>query len=273
MASEQTNSCPNCGYEYYSWVEACPDCGTPLVSSESLRPKVEEPVLKPQEDPEWTVVANMPNSIMASFVKSKLEGEGIPVLMFRAGSADIAEFSHNDYVPQNLLVPKAMWKQARQLVYATPADRSAAFEDEWEVDDEVEGEAGEKLEATPGEADGEYSYVRGGTERPDGELPSGWQWAGEEPEPDAARRFSHRKWGRDSEQPEALEEDSDEPLERDKERFGSDYVRGDYEYETGGWTQPSRLTKIVYGVLLLVLMLPFLIQMVQYVYSLMSSVP
>src|SRR5690348_4397921 len=104
MASPQTNFCPNCGYEYQPWVEVCPDCGTTLKKTEP-RLKMIKGELDPEKDPRWTEVTNVPNAIIGNFMKSQLEDAGIPVLMMRAGSADIAEFSHNDFVPQVLLVP------------------------------------------------------------------------------------------------------------------------------------------------------------------------
>jgi hypothetical protein len=268
MAEEATNICPNCGYEYHSWVEGCPDCGAALVPTP--RPEdAPEPVFRAEEDPHWTLVANLPNSIMGSFIKSRLEAEGIPVLMFRAKSADIAEFSHNDYVPQDLLVPQAMWQRARDIVYP-PGGSSQPLYDEW---DEEEGdEDPEDEHSSEGSEDGTYTYAPGGAAS---ELPSGWYWA-DEPEFQPGKRFTHRSWGKGSqvEEVEQTEEESDEPLERDKERFGQeDYRSHDYEYQSGGWTQPSRLTRIMYGVLLLVLTLPFLIQVFQYLFSIFSRTP
>src|SRR6476661_1110335 len=89
MASEQTFRCPTCGYEYQAWVKVCPDCGSPI----EARPGVEtgKGKLKPNEDPHWSIVTSVPNAILGTFIESQLEDAGIPVLMFRARSADVAE--------------------------------------------------------------------------------------------------------------------------------------------------------------------------------------
>src|SRR4029453_2677767 len=71
----------------------------------------------------WTVVTNVPNAIIGTFIKSQLEDAGIPVLMQRSPSADIAQFSYNDYVPQDLRVPYNMLEDARRVLDGRP-DRS-----------------------------------------------------------------------------------------------------------------------------------------------------
>jgi hypothetical protein len=119
MESKVERRCPSCGYAYEQWVETCPDCGVPLVQGgEGVRK--ERPSLDPGEDPKWTVVTNAPNAILGSFIKSQLEDAGIPVLMYRSRSADVGEFSHNDYVPHDLRVPKSMWEEARAIVDGRP---------------------------------------------------------------------------------------------------------------------------------------------------------
>jgi hypothetical protein len=118
MEMRAARQCPTCGYEYQPWIEACPDCGSELI--DKVAPEAEEhgPALARDEDPEWTFVTNVPNAIMGSFVKSQLEDAGIPVLMNRSRSADVGEFSHNDYVPHDLRVPKKMWGDARAIIDA-----------------------------------------------------------------------------------------------------------------------------------------------------------
>src|SRR5438093_344611 len=70
----------------------------------------------------WSIVTNVPNAIIGTFMKTQLEDAGIPVLMFRSRSADIAEFSHNDFVPHDLLVPADRFQEARRLIDAAPGD-------------------------------------------------------------------------------------------------------------------------------------------------------
>ena len=99
-------------------MEVCPDCGTLL----EVKPRQEviERKLDRSGDPRWTIVTNVPNAILGNLVKSQIEDAGIPVLMVRSRSADIAEFSHNDYVPHDILVPQDLREQARAIVDGRP---------------------------------------------------------------------------------------------------------------------------------------------------------
>ncbi|MEO6456768.1 MAG: hypothetical protein ABIO92_00625, partial [Chloroflexia bacterium] len=76
MTPERANVCPGCGYEYESWVEVCPDCNL-RVELRSEPEKKPQP-FEPGEDPQWTVVANVPNAIIGAFIKSQLEDADIP---------------------------------------------------------------------------------------------------------------------------------------------------------------------------------------------------
>src|SRR5205823_6407355 len=117
MDSPKIHRCPQCGYEYEPWVEICPDCGVLIETVDSGTPhKSGAGRLDPNEDPRWTVVTNVPNSIIGSLIKSQLEDAGIPVVMQRSPSADIAQFSHNDYVPHDLRVPFNLLEEARSLL-------------------------------------------------------------------------------------------------------------------------------------------------------------
>jgi hypothetical protein len=277
MASEQIFSCPNCGYEYEEWVKECPDCGTPIES----RPRLEviKGTLAPDEDPHWTIVTNVPNSILGNFVKSQLEDAGIPVLMFRSRSADIAEFSHNDYVPQDLLVPRNMWRQARRLIDSAPGDHFGPYllqddSEDYEEDvdtspDDGDGavsptitRAGSEFDALPTEAD---LHARQQVRRTHGEVLRGWYWSDE-------------PGGRQADD-ESYEDETgyvwqdDRPagnLTSYEERAASRHTSGDYGYD---WTRPSSAAKIVYGVLLLVLTLPFIIQVLQTIWSILGNFP
>src|SRR5437867_252861 len=141
MSSELSNTCPQCGYEYETWVERCPDCGVPL----ELRPRKDKAKLSQDEDPRWSIVTNVPNAIIGTFMKTQLEDAGIPVLMFRSRSADIAEFSHNDFVPHDLLVPADRLQEARRLIDAAPGDNYGPrpWDEEYEAGDEGEPEGGD----------------------------------------------------------------------------------------------------------------------------------
>jgi hypothetical protein len=114
MEAETVRRCPNCGYEYEDWVEICPDCG---VAVETVaRPNGDRSVLSPDEDPQWTEVMNAPNAIIGNFLMSQLKDAGIPALMQRAPSADIAQFSGFDFVPQIIRVPRDRVDDARAVL-------------------------------------------------------------------------------------------------------------------------------------------------------------
>ncbi len=137
--------CPQCGYEYEPWIEICPDCGV-LVETVSgdQTGKSAKGRLDPDDDPRWTVVTNVPNAIIGNLIKSQLEDAGIPVFMQRSPSADIAFFSHNDYVPHDLRVPFSMVEDARRILNSSP-DRSQGAP-YWgsDLDDEDEDESGDE---------------------------------------------------------------------------------------------------------------------------------
>src|SRR5215210_4411909 len=98
MTPERSRKCPSCGYEYEPWVEVCPDCGVAIVAASPPLKLVKPVELDDNTDPEWTVAANVPNAIIGNVIKQQLEDAGIPVLMLRSRSADVGEFSHNDFV-------------------------------------------------------------------------------------------------------------------------------------------------------------------------------
>src|SRR3954454_1422280 len=167
MVSEQSFRCPTCGYEYQAWVKVCPDCGTPIESRPSL--EVIKGKLEPDKDPRWSIVTNVPNAIIGSFIKSQIEDAGIPVLMFRSRSADIADFSHNDFVPQDLLVPQHQLREARRLIDSAPGD----YYGPTLVDDEP-------LEGDYPEGDAEPATSSS--------LPDGWQMLPSEADLDARQQ-------------------------------------------------------------------------------------
>ncbi|MEO5952209.1 MAG: hypothetical protein ABIQ44_07070, partial [Chloroflexia bacterium] len=116
MSANKRHQCPKCGYEYEQWVEICPDCGVLIEEFEEGKSGRKGATLGRDEDPHWMVVTNVPNAIIGNLLKDQLEDAGIPVLMRRSASADIAQFSGNDFVPQDLLVPANRETEARQLL-------------------------------------------------------------------------------------------------------------------------------------------------------------
>ncbi|MEO8287263.1 MAG: hypothetical protein ABI670_12635 [Chloroflexota bacterium] len=266
MEAQKRHRCPQCGYDYEPWIEICPDCGV-LIEDVDATPTHAHSggVLGPDDDPHWTVVTNVPNAIIGNLIKNQLEDAGIPVLMQRAPSADIAQFSYNDYVPQDLRVPAHLLEDARRLVYSGP-DRSAGApfwgsdfdEDDADVDDRPPRTS---LSGSPGN------------------LPEGWTML--PTEHDIQSRIEYqRTHGSDTESwyrsdahashARSITSDStdsdfdDEPLEVDKIRFSRPYEREYYDETSGG--QPSWI-RVVYGILLLVISLPFLFQLFQQIMS------
>jgi hypothetical protein len=129
--------CPHCRYEYESWVTTCPDCGSALTPPVPPAPAREPLDLEQFRD--WTVLMNVPNSFMGHFLKDQLEDAGIPVLMKRSRATDIAEWSHNDFVMQDLYVPRRFLQRARRLVNSPPSSGYAGTTwapDTWDGDEE-----------------------------------------------------------------------------------------------------------------------------------------
>ena len=254
MATASGYRCPQCGYEYESWVEICPDCKVPVRQVPDAAPvEHDNPSLGAGDDPKWTVAANVPNAIIGSLIKSQLEDAGIPVLMTRSRSADIAEFSHNDYVPQDIRVPGHLREQARELIYAAPDGLSHL--NEFYTDD---GEPDE--DATPYKAslpEG-WSLLPGETEMRErreltagrGEAPGGWYWSDERPQEPA-------RYG--TEQPESGEPVLDWRTQQG--HMAEPDARETLEGEA--WPKQPKWIKILYGVMLLALTLPFLLQLLQ----------
>jgi hypothetical protein len=230
--------------------------------------------LDPNEDPRWTVVTNVPNAIIGNLLKSQLEDAGIPVFMQRSPSADIAYFSHNDYVPHDLRVPFAMVEDARRILESGPDhDPGSSY---WEGDTGYADYQEEDWEET-----GEPPYTPLGG--PPAKLPEGWTLlpterdlhAGRHYRPshkdaegwyraDSAGGFTFGKGGAAAEQPEY--DFDEEPLEADKARYSSPHGRDSYG-EGYGSSDRSKWIRIIYGILLLVMSLPFLLQLLQQIAS------
>jgi hypothetical protein len=261
MENPTKRICPTCGYEYESWVEVCPDCGTPIES----RPRLEvvKGGIDPNADPQWTVVTNVPNAIIGNLIKSQLEDAGIPVLMLRSSSADIAYFSHNDYVPHDLRVPRHLVREARRLIDSAPGDDYGPrpWPGVFDEDEEDVAEGGEN----------QYTFRNGdGSTR---DLPEGWTMLPTESDI-KARQEVRRTHG------EALRgwywSDHTGPGDSDAQSGYGEDGDEEYEYEDNpsysgeGWYKPSRWVMIFYGILITAISLPFIFQLLEQLWRIFS---
>lgn len=254
MIENSSYRCPQCGYEYEPWVEVCPDCNVPVRQMQEEAPiEHSNPALGEGDDPQWTVAANVPNAIIGSLIKSQLEDAGIPVIMMRSRSADIAEFSHNDYVPQDIRVPAHLRELARQLIYATP-DTLPFTDDSYEDDEQPDDNAPpyrsslpEGWSLLPGE---EEMRSRRELTAGRGETPREWYWSDEHPQEAAAH------------EPESQREE--EPVWDWRTELGNAnrHARGasgdDHE-----WPKTQKWIRVLYGIMLLAITLPFLLQLLE----------
>lgn len=244
--------CPNCGYEYESWVEVCPDCNVPVtyLASEPSDEHSQGPIAPDGGSPQWAVAANVPNAIIGSLIKSQLEDAGIPVLMMRSRSADIAEFSHNDYVAQDIRVPEHLREQARQLIYATPdilPFAAESYDDEPEDEDSASSaESAQGWSLLPGEADmrSRREMIVGR-----GETPAGWYWSDDQP-----TGYADDQPGPSHEEAPARPQRSTGPY-----RVNTPSAREEFDEEEE-WPRQQKWVRILYGIMLLAISLPFLLQ-------------
>lgn len=236
----------------------------PVESSAPPLKLVRPPDLDDDTDPEWTVAANVPNALIGSVLKKQLEDAGIPVLMFRARSADIGEFTHNDFVPQELRVPRDRREEARNLVYAGPGDSFG-----WQSwDDEEDYEAGdldredrstnpEPMKTMPegwGMLPTEGDVSARQQMKREHHLPSGeWRWTDARSAQRQQEIFgpSGSRWG------DGVGYEQ-EPVEQE-----SRYEREIYEedYYPPGQAGPSKWVKVFYAILIGSLTIPFLFQL------------
>jgi hypothetical protein len=263
MATNSSYRCPKCGYEYESWVEVCPDCNVP-VRQMLEEPPVEHtnPALGESDDPQWTVAANVPNAIIGSLIKSQLEDAGIPVIMIRSRSADIAEFSHNDYVPQDIRVPGHLREQARQLIYATPdvlPSTDDFYSDDEQADEDVTPDRSNLPEGwslLPGEEEmrSRRELIAGR-----GETPGEWYWSDERPQEVAAR------------EPEPAREREEEIVWDWRTELGNANRQAREARDDGEqWPKTQRWIRVMYGIMLLAITLPFLLQLLEQLSRLFS---
>jgi hypothetical protein len=279
--------CPNCGYEYESWIEICPDCGVLVKSRDDKDEQPRLEMIKGQADadgdPHWTVVSNMPNAIIGSLVKSQLEDAGIPVLMMRAPSAAVAEFSGNDYVPHVLLVPRSMMVEARALIDSSPDNgpSDSYWGDDYSSDDAPDDWYGDSKPATDltdlprlWGPDSTSDTSSTGDSKPDRILPDGWSLLPTEgdvqdrTEQQRARRGTQSWYWQGSSAPavqpnESLPAREDSPYRSDRASHARMYDDdlAEYNRDDAQWSGPSKWIRIFYGILLLALSLPFIFQL------------
>jgi hypothetical protein len=200
------------------------------------------------EDPHWTIVMNTPNSIIGNFLKSQLEDAGIPVLMQRAQSADIAQFTGFDFVPHVLLVPRDKVDEARSMLDSRSDVSSSGYlwNSGWEQD---EGAAHES-EAVELETDDRAGAWR--------KLPT---------EDDVRARQQVRRWhGAVDEEGWEYEDEVAErrPAYEEPERHAAarrEYADYEYDYYSGGDWYKGKWARIVYGILIAALTIPFIFQL------------
>jgi hypothetical protein len=206
----------------------------------------------------------VPNAILGTLVKSQIEAAGIPVLMFRSPSADIAEFSHNDYVPHDLLVPNDRLSEARAIMDGAQSPQFWA--DEWDDESDLAEFSGERPErASTSEKrllpDG-WDVISGDhdpEERSESAArreapPPGWYWSD-----DGMGAKGHSRSEQNAPQVGRVRRIPTE-YAREESRHGSSSYSGD-------WYKPSRATKIIYAVLLLIMGLPFILQIMESIAS------
>jgi hypothetical protein len=264
MSSQAKNICPNCGYEYESWVEVCPDCNVPI---EARVPEPRLELLKgemgPDEDPQWTVVMNAPNALIGNLLKNQLEDAGIPVLMQRS----LADFAHSDYVPHDIRVPQHHVESARELIDSIPGYDDGpdfGYDDDEDESDWDRQEGGWSYRAPGGSGLPEGFTVlptegdvraRQQMRRTHSDTPPGWYWADEVTEKDEHEPEEERAL------PAAR--DNYRHTYRERESYDQGWNEGD------SWAGPSKWIRIIYGILLLVMSLPFILQVLQQMWDIM----
>jgi hypothetical protein len=261
-------------------VEVCPDCGVAIESSTPPLKLVKPVELDDDSDPEWTVAANVPNAIIGNVIKKQLEDAGIPVLMFRSRSADVGEFSHNDYVPQDLRVPRNRWREARELVYAEPDSGLgwSAWGPQFDEDDEPADHESEE------EAD---VYANGYEPRPQKNLPEGWSMLPTErdvSEQQQIRRAHSQRTGewhwtearKSQDQYRSAnhtgpESQADYGYEQEPREFSRREIADSYSDYGSGPIGTSKWVKVFYAILIGSLTLPFLVQILGQISSMFGN--
>lgn len=275
MSADTKSICPKCGYEYESWVEVCPDCNVPIEvrPTESIATQGQ---LDPQEDPQWTVAANAPNAIIGNILKSQLQDAGIPVLM--QGSYNV--FTHTDYAPHDLRVPLHFLEQAHALINSIPGyldepdyDTTSSG-DEYDEDEPEDRQASWEWRAPSGTGLPEsFSMLptewdvdtRQQVRRSHGELPHGWHWS----DSDDVEASSERK-GKGDEHPvlySPAEDYSGYPDHAPRNAWEKDTYSG---YGEDGLNGRSKWIRIIYGIMIAAMSLPFILQLLQQMWSMLG---
>jgi hypothetical protein len=264
MSSQAKNICPNCGYEYESWVEVCPDCDV-RIEARMPGPELElgKGELRPDEDPQWTVVTNAPNAMIGNLLKNQLEDAGIPVLMQRS----LADFAHSDYVPHDIRVPQNHVESARELIYSIPGYDDGpdfGYEDDEEESDWDRQESDWAYRAPSGSGLPEGFTVlptegdvraRQQMRRTHSDTPPGWYWTDETAERD--------EYTPEEERVVPSARDNYRHTYRERETYDQGWDADD------SWSGPSKWIRIIYGILLLVMSLPFILQVLQQMWDIM----
>jgi hypothetical protein len=123
--------CPHCEYEYEPGVAVCADCGRPLLPA---APVAAPPPAARGEDP-LVYATNVPNAILGNLLVNQLKDAGIPAMIRRSPAADIGEWSHNDFVMHDVLVPASFLADARLYLHSppgTPYGGAGLDSNEWE---------------------------------------------------------------------------------------------------------------------------------------------
>ena len=213
--------CPHCRYEYEAGQQVCADCGRELVAE--LPPVAPS---RPSTSVRWVTVTNVPNAILGNLLVGQLKDVDIPSMLRRSTSADVGEWSHNDFVPHDLLVPDTLAAQARQYISSPPGSPYggpgwSTIEGETALLDPLAPEPTDGWQRLPSESD----YVRGRALRKTHGASAPWN----------AGDSTH--WS-----------DSDDEDEDDGPGTGGDWTR-------------SRWVRAIAGLLFLATSLPWLVQL------------
>jgi hypothetical protein len=229
------------------------------------------------EDPRWTVVTNVPNAILGNLIKSQLEDAGIPVVMMRSKSADIAYFSHNDYVPHDIRVPFSKLREARSLIDSPVGGNFV--ERNWE-----EFNAG--AEVTVGEGEEQWAGLPEGwsvlpteadmrtrqmVRRSMGKPPDDWYWSDDRRKAAAEEEQEEVQGG--SHWQELYDRSAAGPGFRRKDDFAFEEYAEYAPYRNSDPYAPSKWVRWFYAILMLALSLPFILQLLRTLFSFGQPLP